>query len=286
MGYVKIPEATNRTTDFTSSGTWTCPAGVYSAEFLVVGAGGGGGGVGTNTGTEYSCGGGGGGGAVKKITLPVVPATSYTITVGAKGTGSAGAAGGNGGYSEILNGASVLIRAYGGGGGAGIAAGGNELAPTASATVGGGGGKSIVHSAQCFGGGGGGAFAAFADKSASNLTGNAATTIHTFGLDGRHGNGTTISAIPNFSFGGIGIENYGGGGGGGASITSAVSDPLSKGSYGSGAGAVRSTTGITAGSAAIANTGAGGGGASSHTNATTAAGGNGADGIVRITYFA
>ena len=71
---------------FTTSGTWTAPAGVSSAQVILVGAGGGGGG-----GSQYSAGGGGAGGAVVVQNLSVTPGTAYPILVGAGGQGGLGA---------------------------------------------------------------------------------------------------------------------------------------------------------------------------------------------------
>jgi len=70
--------------EFTSSGSWTCPAGVTT--ILLFGCGGGQSGEGsTNNGKQ------GGAGANKVFhVLTVVPNTSYTITVGAGGTGDGG----------------------------------------------------------------------------------------------------------------------------------------------------------------------------------------------------
>jgi len=288
MGYVKIPQATNRTVDFTSSGTWTCPAGVYSAEFLVVGAGGAGGGSGA-TATFHNAGGGGGGGAVKKIILTTTPATSYTITIGAKGTGSAATAGGNGGYTEVLNGATVLVRSFGGTGGAGIDASNNEVLPTATATIGGGGGRAwSSNNSNTVAGGAGGALASFGTSTGGTAvfpwtTPSAGLSL---GVEGAHGRNGASSTTISYSYGGTGIDGYGAGGGGGSAYLAAVTGTAGVAGYGAGNGASRITTGSTAGSAALANTGGGGGGSSSHTNTSSVAGGNGSDGIVRITYFA
>jgi hypothetical protein len=290
MGYVKIPEPTNRAVDFTSSGTWTCPAGVYSAEFLVVGAGGAGGGVGASGATRVASAGGGGGGAVKKITLPVVPATSYTITIGAKGTGAAALAGGNGGYTEVLNGATVLIRSFGGRGGLGLDAADNDSVPTLTTNIGGGGGYGAGTLTTNCGGGGGGASTGVGLGTSATLYASGFNSQQQVGLEGAFGKNSSLSSIiPPITTGGAGIDGYGAGGGGGAvhlTTASQVQNPVSSAPYGAGAGATRSTTGSTAGSNAIANTGSGGGGAATHTNTTSRAGGDGADGIVRITYFA
>ena len=83
---IQIAEAVSTET-FTTSTTWTAPAGVTSVTAEVWGGGGGGGG-----GTATTDGGGGGGGGAYSIKagIVVVPATGYTVTVGGAGTGSAG----------------------------------------------------------------------------------------------------------------------------------------------------------------------------------------------------
>ena len=94
---------------FTSSGSWTCPDGVSQVDYLVVAGGGG-------SGTQ---GGGGGGGGFRTGTgLPVIPGTTYAITVGSGGAGAqilasnggTNLGGGGGGGSENLG-------AYSGGSG-------------------------------------------------------------------------------------------------------------------------------------------------------------------------
>lgn len=99
---------------YSSSGSWTAPAGVTN---IIVygrpGAGGGSGGAGGGGGYGGSTAGGGGGGtggggggsaSIMQANLTVSPGTAYTITVGAGGAGSvggtAGAAGGAGGGSS------------------------------------------------------------------------------------------------------------------------------------------------------------------------------------------
>jgi hypothetical protein len=72
---------------FTSSSTWTAPAGVTAVTCTVVGGGGGGGASGnstTNSNFNYPAG-GGAGGAVSTSTVPVTPGTTYTVVVGAGG---------------------------------------------------------------------------------------------------------------------------------------------------------------------------------------------------------
>ena len=94
---------------FTTSGTWTCPAGVYTVFVRVLGGGAGGSGAG------YKVHGGGGGAAVENTAVvKVTPGTVYTITIGAGGAGVAYGVspGGDGGNSSALG-----ITGYGGGGG-------------------------------------------------------------------------------------------------------------------------------------------------------------------------
>lgn len=72
---------------FTTSGSWICPAGITS--IIVLGQGGGGGGGAGGLFPTSSIGGGGGMATflVPRI-IEVVPGTTYTITIGAGGTGA------------------------------------------------------------------------------------------------------------------------------------------------------------------------------------------------------
>lgn len=75
---------------FTSSTTWTAPTGATLVDVIACGGGGGGGG-GAQTSTNanyYSLGGGGGGGQVVRGSTAVTPGTTYTVTVGAGGSGA------------------------------------------------------------------------------------------------------------------------------------------------------------------------------------------------------
>lgn len=92
--------------EFNSSGTWTCPTGTTLVDVVLVGGGGGGGAVHSITANQMGASGGGGGGEVKKVSVPVTAGTTYTITVGAGGSGSTVAtappvSGGNGGDSSF-----------------------------------------------------------------------------------------------------------------------------------------------------------------------------------------
>jgi hypothetical protein len=77
---------------FTSSGTWTSPAGVTKVILTMIGGGGNGGVGGTfqNGTTTYTQGGGGGGSGAVVVSykVNVVPSTQYTVTVGASAAAS------------------------------------------------------------------------------------------------------------------------------------------------------------------------------------------------------
>ena len=92
---------------FTSSGTWTKPAGCNKAIVYVVGGGGGGGANSTNHG-----GGGGGGGSFKFITSGL--GSTETVTVGTGGAGNNLSGGSSGGTSSF----GAHCSATGGSGGA------------------------------------------------------------------------------------------------------------------------------------------------------------------------
>ncbi len=98
---------------FTSSGTWTKPAGITKVMVEVQGAGGSGSAVAS---PNYCF--GAGGGYVKKI-LDVSSVTSSTITVGTGGTGKATntGAGNAGGSSSWNDGVNTTLTAGGGSGG-------------------------------------------------------------------------------------------------------------------------------------------------------------------------
>ncbi len=99
------------TQTFSTSGTFTVPAGVTSIQVEAWGGGGAGGGA---TGNPSGGGGGAGGGYVKNTSLTVIPGTTYTVTVGTGGLGSTGA-GGAGNSSWF--GSTATLLAVGGNGG-------------------------------------------------------------------------------------------------------------------------------------------------------------------------
>lgn len=286
MAFTRYPGATNRTTDFTSSGTWTCPSGVYSAEFFVVGAGGGGGGTGGNGATDRTACGGGGGGAVKRVTLATTPGTSYTITIGAKGTGGANNPGNNGGTTLVALSGTTLISCWGGQGGSGYVTG-TRTFPTAALTIAGGGGNAETSTGTIVNAGGGGGAFPFIPNTYNLMARQ--TEYATPGEGSPGGTRSSVLTTARYSTpGAMGIDGYGAGGGGGQvqDAGPAVGNNIG-GSIFAGNGGYRTSAGSSAGGSAVANTGCGGGGAAQHNTATTTiAGGDGADGLVRITYFA
>jgi hypothetical protein len=192
---------------FTSSGTFTVPAGVSSLTIEAIGAGGDGGGNGT---------GGGGGGGYSMGTFSVTAGSTLSVVVGVHGGGSAAtsavspyiiATGGD-------NGVSVPNPTVGGGGAGGVGSGGSL-----NYTGGTGGGGYWTY----FGGGGG---------AAAGPMGNGGPGGNTIPWTG-------ICMTPGGS-GGISLGAPAGDGGKGAGFTDAscnVTDPAGPGlSYGGGGG--------------------------------------------------
>ena len=123
----------------TTSGTWTCPTGINTIKVEAWGGGGGGGG----TILAGFAGGGAGGSYVINDSVTVVPATSYTVTVGAGGalTGNGGANGNNGGNTTF--GSTTPVIANGGIGGSGTTATG-QLGAGGTNSSGGSGGTVTI----------------------------------------------------------------------------------------------------------------------------------------------
>ena len=181
-GYINIgdtwekwwPELTTYISGFTSSTTWTVPAGVTSAQVLVVAGGGGGG--------RDRGGGGGGGGVVYNSGYTLTPGSSISITIGSGGASAFASvtAGSNGGNSVF-----GTITAYGGGGGGkyqdnglnGGCGGGTGRDTTTktggTGSQGYGGGKATASSYGSGGGGGGAGGAGYnGGKDNVNWSGN------------------------------------------------------------------------------------------------------------------
>lgn len=121
---------------FTTSTTWTCPAGVTQVRARVWA----GGAAGANSTAQANSGGGGGGGGYGEGVYTVVPGAAYTITVGAGGSGTAGSSSANGNAGGASSFATFLTVTGGVGGTAGSSgapgtggAGGSPTGATVSA---------------------------------------------------------------------------------------------------------------------------------------------------------
>ena len=194
---------------FTSSGSFTVPAGVTTLTIEAWSGGGAGGGA---TGNTSAGGGGAGGSYVKNTAYVVIPGNTYTFTVGTGGIGNTttGAAGGDSWFNS-----SSSIFAKGGLGGA-LAASNNQTAAGATAIITGNVGATIPFSyyggaggtggssGASGGGGGGSAGTGSNGNNAAGITGGLAV-----GGGGAGVNGSSSSAN------GANNNNLGGGGAGG-----------------------------------------------------------------------
>lgn len=117
---------------YTSTTTWNKPSGLLAVKVRCWGGGGAGGGAAATSGTQYSAGSGGGAGGYVEMWIAAADLpSSLTATVGAGGTGSSTATGGNGGDTTF----DAFITASGGSG----AALGGATTTTATPTPGAGG---------------------------------------------------------------------------------------------------------------------------------------------------
>jgi len=266
---------------FTTAGasTWVAPRGVTRIDLLVVGGGGGGG--------SRGAGGGGAGGLAETTNYTVTPGTSYSVAVGAGGSGgpsnamvsgSAGSA-----SSFLLSGTGLTANGGGAGNAHGVSSASGGASGTATGTgavasnAGGTGKESgLCGSGDWCGGGGGG-------------TGAAGTAAVSTGGNGGAGRASSIT--------GTSVTYGGGGGGGGGDSSSPSSSPTAGGTGGSGGGGDGGTTTWNAstsvctpsrGGNGTANTGSGGGGGGycnyNYSGDPQGGGGNGGTGIVVVRY--
>ncbi len=191
------------TSIFTTSGSWTAPAGVTSIQVEAYGAGGGGGYGGSSN--KNGGGGGGGGGYTRNTAVAVTPGTTYTITVGIGGSGGNASNGGNGTASSATFNVVTVTGNFGFGGNS-YTNGGNGGAGGAAGTFAGGNGG--TGNATGSGGGGGAAGTTSIGGNGNIPNGGTAGTGGT--IAGAGGAGNTSNTVN-----GVAGDNYGGGGGGG-----------------------------------------------------------------------
>lgn len=235
---------------FTSSGTWTKPAGAKSVDVVVIAGGGGGSSGRVNAGQWGGAGGGGGSYSSRKAIPASVLGSTEAVTVGQGGIGGAavntpnaasnagtaggtssfgewvfagggsGATGGNGPAGGSATGRNESSGGFGGSGGNGTA--GSAAANNGNFGAGGGGGGGGCTTAGVFGIGGNG-FPSFLTVSiggqslggqTSGANGATGHTINSPGYSGGGGAGGAGHATGNGGNGGNG-GLYGGGGGGG-----------------------------------------------------------------------
>jgi uncharacterized repeat protein (TIGR02543 family) len=256
---------------FTTVGScdWSVPAGLTTADVLVVGGGGAGGT------TSNGAGGGGGGGQVNTQPSLSISGT-ITIQVGAGGIAqsSGSTAGRNGGTSSFTRSVGSVITANGGSGGASVVVGTAGSPGTTGYNGGGGSTHAALFSNGSDGVGGG-------YKGGTAFPSGTDANIQAGGGGGGSGGNGADATSANGGAGGVGVSNsysgsatYYGGGGGGGKRTSSTGNAGSGGNGGAGNGGKAGN-----GSAATANTGGGGGGAGGEF-----VGGAGGSGVVIVRY--
>lgn len=275
------------TQTWTSSTTYTMPAGAKIVLVEMIGAGGGGGGGARNTGANTAGGGGGGSGAAfiwqafdaGQFSSPV------TVTVGSGGAGATGRTSGTGGGNQGSAGGVTSFGTFscpggrGGNAGSTTAGGANTggyvpfgVALSDSGTVGSGGQGGINNGNQgrvgYRGGAGGGGGAGCSTTAA--FTGAAGGAVRT-DLADVYGTNTGWGA------------SAGGGGSGGASGNAGNNATASSGDGGGGGGSSRTAAAGTGGNGATPGGGGGGGGGAVDND--SGAGGGGGGGQVKVWVY-
>lgn len=259
---------------FTSSGTFSVPAGVTGVDVLVVAGGGGGGG---DRGS-----GGGAGGLIFRPGFSVTPGGSVSVTVGDGGGGGPSNNRGNPGSNSVFG----SLTSIGGGTGNNAGSGGG-FSPVMN---GGSGGGSVCQGTAGSGNqpsqpGDSGTFG-FGNRGGNTNVGVNSSTAGGGGAGAVGGDCAPGTGTPQGS-GGIGRQYdisgsatyYAGGGGGGKSHPGETNKAA--GSGGLGGGAPGGVNPGQVGGTATANTGGGGGGGA---QSPIASGGPGGKGIVIVSY--
>jgi len=212
MLYWRTGHSSATTDTFTTSGTWTVPANVSSADFEAWGGGGAGG---AGAGSSVGGGGGAGGGYAKKSLSGLIANDSYTVTVASSVSGGSGN-GSAGNDSTVLDPSSApVVLAKGGAGGLSDTNGGTGGVGSSTGEIGvlvyagGSGGNSGIDCdtgiGQASGGGGGGAGSTGPGTAGCASTSGSGTALN----GGSGGAGQKVKAAGNAG------SNYGGGGSGG-----------------------------------------------------------------------
>ena len=300
-----LTDGNEKTHIFTASSTnLVIPAGtsISDVEYLVVAGGGGGGG-------NFRGGAGGAGGLLTSVTGDAtatggstqskltLTAGTWTINVGAGGTGVAYTFGTQGGNSTIVNPSSTtVVSAVGGGygsfyqqndagdGGSGGGSGGAGASPYVSGLPGSGtsgqgndggrGAGSDSSTPQC-GGGGGGAGAAGVDGGSGGTSGDGGNGVISTIISTSEATANSVGEV-------IGSDVWFAGGGGAGAYGTGNNAPIG-GNGGGAEGRYGDSPYNNGNDASHPNTGGGGGGASG-TSSTFGTGGDGADGVIIIRY--
>ena len=195
---------------FKSNGTYTPTAGMANCIIQCVGGGGAGGGSSNSAGGTFGGGGGGAGGFSQSYVSAATIGASQTVTIGAGGTGSANAIGGNGNDTSV----GTIVIAKGGSGG--------PVAVSGTTVAGGAGGVTGTGDITAPGGAGG---AAHGNLATSGIGGNSYFGAGALAVVAP---GTTATAGNNA------VANSGAGGSGSASNTISGANTRAGGNGGSG----------------------------------------------------
>lgn len=252
----------------------------FTADVYAVG-GGGGGGYG-DTGYQDGGGGGGAGGEFESTTITPSQGDTWTITLGAGGTGATRPNSATGGGTTTITGSGQTLSALGGG------RGGNGDGQN-GANGGGGGGRYGTGGSRS--GGGNGGTATNTDNNPGGAGGGGSTYngANGNGSDGGNG-GASQNNIPEWFYNGNGLGLGGGGGGGAGDDYSSGAEAGNGGGYGGGRGGEQVEGGsifnagifVVPAEDGVDGYGGGGGGGYASTDSAESKGGDGGKGGVFI----